>query len=294
MKYARITSGSTVLSANASSAVEIFRSEVVANDSNPEFSSNFRFQPQKDDYKEQKNDAGPMPATLIFEIYDSRMRDAYRDSKNLVPKPSDLLGRAEFRLDEIFQKFIDMVADDVFKEQMEKDAHIKGARHYREDFMKAIRENRETDKLMKFVESPANWVAIGNMSWSVDKELSVPQASTQSMGRNSAILLGKCCGANFGLDVSPTISLNFVCIPSDGEKGKKSEDGEKGKKSEDDPLKTDVSLMMIKNFSPSDMYDYGLENEDAETEENSNQSLLEYSNLIPYRASDTPSIKQQV
>lgn len=285
VKYARITSGSAASPDNASSAVEIFRSEVVANDSNPEFTSNFRFQPQN--YKEQKTDVGPMPATLIFEIYDSRMRDAYRDSKNLVPKPSDLLGRAEFRLDEIFERFVDMVADNAFKAQMEKDAQIKGARHYREDFMKAIRENREIDKLEQFVGS-LDAVTLSNMSWSVDKDLSVPQASTQSLGRNSAVFFGKCCGANFGQDISPTVTLNFVCIPSD------KADGDKGKKSEDNPLRTDSAMAMIQKFNHLRMYDYGLEIEDAESEENSQQCLLEYSNLIPYRASDTPSIKQQV
>ena len=111
VRYSRITGGSSTLAQNAASATEIFRSEVVANDSNPEFSTWFRFQPQDEKFKENKSDAGPIPAKLMFELYDTRMRDAFRDSKNLAFKPNDLLGRAEFSLDEVFQRFVDLVAD---------------------------------------------------------------------------------------------------------------------------------------------------------------------------------------
>jgi hypothetical protein len=282
VRYSKITRGSSTPAPNAALATEIFRSEVVANDSNPDFSSWFRFQPQDEKFKENKNDAEPVPATLMFEFYDTRMRDAYRDSKNLVPKPNDLLGRAEFSLDEIFERFVDLVADNAFKEQMDTDSSIKGARHYREDFMKAIRENREGDKLNAYLKNPNNAPAIKNMTWTVDKELSVPQTSALSLGQNSAVFIGKCCGANYGQDLKPSITLNFVCVLSD------KSDKETGAKSAD-------SAMAEINKCTSVEHDYGIDDEDEQAQDNMGANyLLEYSNLIPYRASDTPSIKQQV
>ena len=119
VKYAKISSNPSAAAESALFATEIFRSEVVANDSNPEFAANFRFQPQAETFKDHKNDSGPAPSTLSFEFYDSHMRDAYRDSKSLQPKPVDLLCKVDLKLDEIFQPFVDMIAENVFKEQLE-------------------------------------------------------------------------------------------------------------------------------------------------------------------------------
>ncbi len=288
MKYGKIVNRTSIA---ADSATEIFRTEVVANDSDPEFSASFRFQPQAEAFKDHKSDTGPAPATLSFEFYDSRMRDAYRDSKSLQPKPADLLGKVDVRLDEIFQPFVDLIADHVFAMELESNANIKGHRHYREDFIKSVREQNDEhiEKLKRFLRN-ASAPTISNFSWSIDRELSVPSSSTMSLGRSTSVFCGKFCSASSSGDaMAPYLTLHFVCIPSPSEKDQASQN---------DP--TNSAMKLIESYMsptgaiPYDFgFEYNVEDSSAEVSGLSNPNL-QHSNLIPFRASDTPSIKQQV
>ena len=85
VKYAKDSSKDSSSSAavERSTPAEIFRSEVVANNSHPEFTTNFRFDPQHEKHKDfrfdpqherhnDNEDSWPAPATMCFEVYDAK------------------------------------------------------------------------------------------------------------------------------------------------------------------------------------------------------------------------------
>jgi len=282
VKYAKNSSNASASIESRATTIEIWRSEVVPNDSHPEFATSFRFDPQLAAYKENRESAGPAPSTLCFEFYDAKMRDAYRDSKTLRLKEKDLLGKVEIKLDEIFEQFVDIVAEKVFKDQLSTDSKVKGDRRYREEFMKSVRENNsDVGMLKKFIEG--NTLAMSSLSWSIDRPLNPDSKLSSDQNSNTCF---RNCLSSSSLD-SPSITLSFCCIP-------------KNEKNTEGGLSIDATKMIATYTSLPHRAAFGTEEYDFAGDDEDDEDLLlrfeglKYSNLIPFRASDTPSIKQQV
>jgi hypothetical protein len=231
--------------------------------------THFRFEPKTHDSFKDKDES----ASLAFEFYDFHMRDSFRDSKGLIVHSDDLIAKAEMSLEELFRPYFDMISESMFKEQLEKNPRMKGHSRHREDFMRSFFENPDVNKIKSHL--AANGSAISNMSWSVDKLLLAESSSNMKSGQSLTSYLVNCCGDPQKY-LPSFMTLNVCCI---------------SKKNLPAASAVDRAIRKISSYMSSKCHDYGDAADDGVDEL---MPQLSFSTLIPFRASDVPTIRQQI